>query len=204
MKLKKLLYLELFWSFFKMSPVTFGGGYAMIPIIEREIVHRKNWMNMREVSDTLALGGTAPGAIAINSAIFIGYRVGGMVGAVAAMFGALLPTFIIVILLGGIYLFYQENEYVNAAFKGISGAVVALIGYAAIKISKNSIIDKSTAILAILMVMGMIVFNLHPILVIFLGALLGIVITRVKEKLGIIVEFERNETKQTEKSNQAS
>lgn len=199
------LFIELFWLFFKMSPVTFGGGYAMIPIIEKEIVQRKKWMDMREVSDTLALGGTAPGAIAINSAIFIGYRVGGMLGAVAAMFGALFPTFIIVIVLGSAYLIFQDNEYVNAAFKGISGAVVALIGYAAIKISKNSIIDKSTASLAILMVVAMIVLNLHPILVIFLGAVLGIIITKVKEKLGIIVQFERNETpKQPEKTNQAS
>ncbi|KAB7668403.1 chromate transporter [Bacillus sp. B1-b2] len=190
---EKVSLLEIFWVFFRMSPITFGGGYAMIPIIEREIVFRKKWMKMQEVSDTLALAGTAPGAIAINASIYIGYRIRGILGALIAMFGALIPTFIIVVTLGSLYLYFQDNTYVNAAFKGISGAVVALITYAAFKISKTSIIDKSTAILSMIMVLGMIILKLHPILVIVLGAILGILITKIKEKLGIVVQFEKEE-----------
>lgn len=204
--MKKIIsLLNLFWVFFKMSPVTFGGGYAMIPIIEREIVYRKKWMKMGEVSDTLALAGTAPGAIAINASIFIGYRIGGILGAIVAMLGALIPTFIIVVTIGSLYFYFQDNVYVHAAFKGISGAVVALITYAAIKISKTSIIDKSTALLSIVMVVGMIVLNLHPLLVIVLGAILGIVITKVKEKLGIVVKLENEEKeKESHQVHQAS
>lgn len=190
---EKVSLLEIFWVFFRMSPITFGGGYAMIPIIEREIVFRKKWMKMQDVSDTLALAGTAPGAIAINASIYIGYRIRGILGALIAMFGALIPTFIIVVTLGSLYLYFQDNTYVNAAFKGISGAVVALITYAAFKISKTSIIDKSTAILSMIMVLGMIILKLHPILVIVLGAILGILITKIKEKLGIVVQFEKEE-----------
>ena len=195
MNTKKSLW-ELFWVFFKMSPITFGGGYAMIPIIEREIVFRRKWMTMKDVSNTLALAGTAPGAIAVNSSIFIGYKVSGIVGAIVAMIGAILPTFVIVIVLGSLYFYFQDNVYVDSAFKGISGAVVALISYAAIKISKTAIIDKSTAILALIMLVAMITLNLHPIFVICLGALLGIFITKVKEKLGLIVKLEKT-TEQT-------
>lgn len=170
MNTKKSLW-ELFWVFFKMSPITFGGGYAMIPIIEREIVFRRKWMTMKDVSNALALAGTAPGAIAVNSSIFIGYKVSGIVGAIVAMIGAILPTFVIVILLGNLYFYFQDNVYVDSAFKGISGAVVTLISYAAIKISKTAIIDKSTAILALKMLVAMIALNLHPIFVICLGGL---------------------------------
>lgn len=192
MKNKKQLW-ELFWVFFKMSPVTFGGGYAMIPIIEREVVFHKKWLNMDDVSDTLALAGTAPGAIAVNSSIFIGFRVAGIMGAIAAMLGALIPTFVIVVTLGSLYLYFQDNTIVNAAFKGIGGAIVALITYAAIKISKTAIMDKSTAVLAIVMFIGMLVFQLHPLLVIFLGALSGIVIIKIKEKFGVLAELDQKE-----------
>lgn len=202
MKLKVSLF-QIFWVFCKMSPVTFGGGYAMIPIIEKEIVVRKKWMKMGEISDTLALAGTAPGAIAVNASIFIGYRLGGILGALVAMLGALLPTFLIVLILGSLYLYFQDNVFVNAAFKGISGAVVALIGYAAIKIGKTSIIDKSTAVLSIVMIVSMILFNLHPIVVILLGALLGIMIAKVKEKLGMAVKLETEES-QVHEADQAS
>ncbi|MEZ7794084.1 chromate transporter [Niallia circulans] len=202
MKLKVSLF-QIFWVFCKMSPATFGGGYAMIPIIEKEIVVRKKWMKMGEISDTLALAGTAPGAIAVNASIFIGYRLGGILGALVAMLGALLPTFLIVLILGSLYLYFQDNVYINAAFKGISGAVVALIGYAAIKIGKTSIIDKSTAVLSIVMIVSMILFNLHPIVVILLGALLGIMIAKVKEKLGMAVKLEKEES-QVQEADQAS
>lgn len=190
MKKEWILFFQLFWAFFKIGPVTFGGGYAMIPLIEREVVEKYKWVKIEEVSDMFALSGTAPGAIAINAATFIGHKIGGIRGAIAAMIGVLLPTFIIVMLLNVIFISFQGNPHVEAAFLSIRAAVVALITYAAIKIAKTSILDKSTLILSISMVFMMLVFHWNPILVIFTGALLGIIIVKVKELLNIPVVFD--------------
>ncbi|GIN70564.1 hypothetical protein J14TS2_10390 [Bacillus sp. J14TS2] len=177
------LLLQLFWTFLKIGPITFGGGYAMIPMIEREVVDKRKWVKMEEVSDMFALAGTAPGAIAVNAATFIGHKIAGVLGAIVAMIGVLLPTFLIVMLLNLIFLSIKGNPHVDAAFQGIRAAVVALIAYAAIKIAKTSILDAPTFILMVFMVVMMLVFHWHPILVIVSGALLGILIVKIKEVL---------------------
>ncbi|WP_338787195.1 chromate transporter [Metabacillus sp. FJAT-53654] len=189
---------QLFWSFFKIGPVTFGGGYAMIPLIEKEVVHKKNWVKSEDLTDVFAIAGTIPGAIAVNAATFIGHRIAGIRGAIAATLGTLLPTFIIVLVLCGLLSSFQENPYVESAFFGIRAATVALIVYAGIKIARTSLLDKATFTLALSMVLAMLIFHWHPIFVIFLGALLGILIIKIKEKLGMIVRFEKNEEKEIE------
>ncbi|MDQ6598544.1 chromate transporter [Bacillus salipaludis] len=191
MKSKLKLLIVLFWIFFKIAPVTFGGGYAMIPLIERQFVHKKQWLNMKDVSDIFALSGTAPGAIAVNCATFIGYRFGGVLGAIAALAGVLFPTVIIVCFLSIFFILFKDNSYFESAFLGIRAAVVALILYAAIEISKTALLDKSTFILCAGMVVMMLVFHLHPIIAIFLGALFGIMIVKVKKRLGIAVRLEK-------------
>ncbi|QNF28680.1 chromate transporter [Metabacillus elymi] len=189
---------QLFWSFFKIGPVTFGGGYAMIPLIEKEVVHKKNWVKSEDLTDVFAIAGTIPGAIAVNAATFIGHRIAGIRGAIAATLGTLLPTFIIVLVLCGLLSSFQENPYVESAFFGIRAATVALIVYAGIKIARTSLLDKATYTLALSMILAMLIFHWHPIFVIFLGALLGILIIKIKEKLGMIVRFEKNEEKEIE------
>ncbi|OAS89164.1 chromate transporter [Metabacillus litoralis] len=189
---------QLFWSFFKIGPVTFGGGYAMIPLIEKEVVHKKNWVKSEDLTDVFAIAGTIPGAIAVNAATFIGHRIAGIRGAIAATLGTLLPTFIIVLVLCGLLSSFQENPYVESAFFGIRAATVALIVYAGIKIARTSLLDKATYTLALSMILAMLIFHWHPIFVIFLGALLGILIINIKEKLGMIVRFEKNEEKEIE------
>ncbi|TDK60900.1 chromate transporter [Bacillus salipaludis] len=191
MKSKLKLLIVLFWIFFKIAPVTFGGGYAMIPLIERQFVHKKQWLNMKDVSDIFALSGTAPGAIAVNCATFIAYRFGGVLGAIAALAGVLFPTVIIVCFLSIFFILFKDNSYFESAFLGIRAAVVALILYAAIEISKTALLDKSTFILCAGMVVMMLVFHLHPIIAIFLGALFGIMIVKVKKWLGIAVRLEK-------------
>jgi chromate transporter len=189
---------QLFWSFFKIGPVTFGGGYAMIPLIEKEVVHKKHWVKSEDLTDVFAIAGTIPGAIAVNAATFIGHRIAGIRGAIAATLGTLLPTFIIVLVLCGVLSSFQENPYVESAFFGIRAATVALIVYAGIKIARTSLLDKATFTLAISMVLAMLIFHWHPIFIIFLGALLGIIIVKIKEKLGMIVRIEKNEDKEIE------
>jgi len=184
---KKLL--QIFWTFFKIGPVTFGGGFAMIPLIEKEVVDKKNWLKSEDVTDIFALAQSVPGAVAINSATFIGKRIGGIRGAIAALLGVSLPTFLIVLTLGILYSLFQSNPKVAAAFLSIRASIVALIVYAAIKTGKTAIVDKSTFWL---FVVGIpILFFIHPIFAILAGAFAGIILTKFKEKLGYKVKFDK-------------
>lgn len=173
----KILF-QLFWTFFKISPVTFGGGFAMIPLIEKEVVEKKKWLKKEDVTDVFALSQSVPGAVAINSATFIGQRIGGIKGAIAAMIGVSLPTFIIVLTLGIFYFYIQDNPKIEAAFLSIRASIVAIIAYAAIKIAKTAIIDKST--FGIMLIGIPVLFYIHPIISIVAGALIGIITVKVK------------------------
>lgn len=169
---------QLFWTFFKISPVTFGGGFAMIPLIEKEVVEKKQWLSSEDIADVFALSQSVPGAVAINSATFIGQRIGGFKGAIAAMIGVSLPPFFIVLTLGTFYFLIQDNPKIAAAFLAIRASIVAIIAYAAIKMAKTAIIDKSTFSMMILAVPAM--FFIHPIIAIFAGALMGILTVQIK------------------------
>lgn len=182
---------DIFFSFLKIGPVTFGGGYAMIPLIEREVVWKKRWITVKEVTEIFAIAQSVPGAIAINSAIFVGYRLAGFKGAVAAMFGVLLPTFWIVILLSVLYLYVQDNHYIEAAFVGIRAAVVAIIAYAAYKVGLTSIYDKTTWLVAIMSVIVLYVLQVHPVFMIVGGILTGLIAVYIKKYLGIVTRLEK-------------
>ena len=184
----KILF-QLFWTFFKISPVTFGGGFAMIPLIEKEIVEKKKWLKSEEVTDMFALSQSVPGAVAINSATFIGHRISGIKGSIAAMIGISLPTFLIVITLGILYFFIQDHPKIEAAFLAIRASIVAIIAYAAIKTAKTAIIDKST--FGIMIVGVLLLFFIHPIFAILLGALAGIISSIIKKKLGYQMELDK-------------
>ncbi|MEH7009924.1 chromate transporter [Neobacillus niacini] len=173
---------QIFWTFFKISPVTFGGGFAMIPLIEKEIVENRKWLDSEEVADVFALSQSIPGAVAINSATFIGHRIGGVKGALAAMLGVSVPTFLIVLTLGASYLFIHDHPKLEAAFVSIRVTIVAIIVYAAIKIAKTAIVDKTTFCIMLAGVPAL--FFVHPIVAILLGALTGVLVVFIKKKMG--------------------
>lgn len=185
--LRKLL--QIFWSFFKIGPITFGGGYAMIPLIEREVVDRRKWVESEDIADIFAISESIPGAIAINSSTFVGYRIAGLPGAIAALLGIVLPTFFIVIGLCIAFLHVQDNPKIAAAFEGIRAATVALICYAAIKIGKTAVLDKTTFGTMIATVAILLIAHMNPIIIIVAGALAGIVMTEIKKLLGIKVHL---------------
>ncbi|MET3317636.1 UNVERIFIED_ORG: chromate transporter [Peribacillus simplex] len=187
---------QLFWTFFKIAPVTFGGGFAMIPLIEKEVVEKRKWLKSEEITDVFALSQSVPGAVAINSATFIGHRIAGMKGAMAAMIGVSFPTFIIVLLLGILYFFIQDNPKIESAFISIRASIVAIIAYAAIKIGKTAIVDKST--FGIFIVGIPVLFFIHPVLAILSGAIAGIVTISVKRKLGYKINMDRKGKKKEE------
>ncbi|WP_159887797.1 chromate transporter [Paenibacillus puerhi] len=182
---------QIFWSFFKIGPVTFGGGYAMIPLIEREVVDHRGWVKNKDIADIFAISESIPGAIAINSASFVGFRIAGIPGALAAMSGVLLPTFLIVIGLCIAFLQVQHHPKIEAAFQGIRATTVALIVYAGIKIGKSAVLDKTTMAIVIGTVVAMLFSHMNPIVIILSGAVLGIGLVQLKGMLGMKVDLEK-------------
>ena len=123
--MKKLL--QIFWAFFKIGAFTFGGGYAMIPIIQREAVENHHWVTDEDILDIVAIAESTPGPIAINSATFVGYRAGGILGSACATFGVVLPSFVIILALSFVLQQFQDVMAVQYAFRGIQAGVLALL-----------------------------------------------------------------------------
>ena len=119
--------LKLFTSFFKIGLFSFGGGFAMIPLIQREVIERHKWINKQDFIDMLVLAQSTPGPIAVNTAVFVGYKTAGTAGAVMATLGTVMPSFIVILLLAIFFTEVRENRYVDAAFRAMRPAVVALI-----------------------------------------------------------------------------
>lgn len=167
---------EIFITFFKIGAFTFGGGYAMLPLIEHEVCSNKRWVSEEDIVDVLAVAQSVPGAIAINSSTFIGYKIAGLRGAFAATLGTVLPSFLIILVLAGFLLKYSDNVILNKVFYGIRAVVVALIGSAVFKLGKKSISDILTLIIAIVAFLLLIIFDFHPIFTIIAGGLFGILV----------------------------
>ncbi len=123
--LKKLL--QIFLSFFKIGAFTFGGGYAMIPLIQHEAVEKRHWVTDEDILDIVAIAESTPGPIAINSATFVGYRAAGVLGSVCATLGVVLPSFVVILLLSFVLAQFQEVQAVQYAFNGIRVGVLALL-----------------------------------------------------------------------------
>ncbi len=120
-------YFELFYSFFKIGLFTFGGGYAMIPIIQREMIERRHWIEEKEFFDLLTLAQSAPGPIALNTAVFVGYKLYGYWGAIVSLLGVVIPSFSVILFVAIFFSQIRENAIVDAAFKGMRPVVVALM-----------------------------------------------------------------------------
>ncbi|MBR1808791.1 MAG: chromate transporter [Paludibacteraceae bacterium] len=128
----------MFASFFKIGAFTLGGGYAMIPLVRDEVVDRRKWIDSEEFLNMLALAQSAPGVMAVNTAIFVGYKMRGWKGVICTTLGSILPSFVIILLIAAVFTRYKEYPLIEAAFKGIRPAVVALIAAPLIKMAKSA------------------------------------------------------------------
>ncbi|MFC5649960.1 chromate transporter [Paenibacillus solisilvae] len=183
--------LHLFWAFFRIGPSTFGGGYAMIPMIEREAVEKRRWLDEQEMSDLLSIAGSAPGGVGVNASAFIGYRLAGLPGAVTAILGITMPTFLIVLALGLVYLQIDEHPKAVAAMQGIHGAILALILVSAYKMAKSSLFDKSTVAIFICTLALLTMTSFNPVIAIAGGIVCGIACVALKSVLGMKVRTEK-------------
>lgn len=179
-KINLKLLSDLYLTFFKLGSVSFGGGYSMIPLIEREAVDEKKWVEKEQIVDIFAVSESLPGSIGLNSSGFIGFYVGGIPGAISALLGNMSPCIIIVLLLSMIFEKVSNNPYVISAFKGIYPVIVGLISYAAYKIGKTALTDLTTIIILALSFTAVFFLKLDPVTVIISGAVLGICISSFK------------------------
>ena len=176
------MFFRLFWTYLKIGTFTLGGGYAMLPLIQREVVDREGWIDEKEFLNMIALAQAAPGLIAVNSAIFIGWRVGGWRGVAGAVLGAVLPSFVIILAIAMVFSEWKELPAVEAAFKGIRPAVVALIAAPLVKMAKASKISWFTALIPIAAVVLIWLLHVNPVWVILATIVLTLTVVDVVER----------------------
>ncbi|MBR5559715.1 MAG: chromate transporter [Oscillospiraceae bacterium] len=167
-------YWELFSTFFKIGAFTFGGGYAMIPLIQRETVENHEWISEEDMMNMVAIAESTPGVLAVNSATFVGCRVAGFWGAVCATFGVVLPSFVLICILSLFYLSFLQNKWVAAAFSGIRCAVVLLMANAVVKLSKQVEFSFIYILLAVLAFVLAVFTNIDTILILIAAGVIGV------------------------------
>lgn len=166
-------YMELFMIFAKIGAFTFGGGFAMIPIIEKELVMNKKWINQDEIINLFAVSQSIPGAIAINTSTLVGYKVGNKRGAIIATLGVVLPSFLIILVIATFFTRISDSKIVEAVFTGINGAVIVMILMASVRMIKAGVKDRLTLTIMIITVVAIIFFNMSPIIMIIIGCMIG-------------------------------
>ena len=172
---KKTSLWSLFITFAKVGVMTFGGGYAMLPILEREVVTNHSWATSEEMLDYYAIGQCTPGIIAVNVATFTGYKERGFFGAVAAILGILFPSVVIITSLASVLQLFQDNVYVQKAFGGIRIAVCALIASTIIKLSKKTIKSIVAAIITIAAFCLELLLGVSPIIIVASTIVFGLI-----------------------------
>ncbi|WP_302969251.1 chromate transporter [Barnesiella intestinihominis] len=168
------LYLKLFISFFKIGAFTFGGGWAMIPLIEREVVDKQNWIKREDFVDALAIAQSLPGVLAVNISILIGNKLRGLKGCLMATLGTILPSFLIILAIAIWFVQTYDNPVVERIFKGIRPAVVALIVSPVFSTAKTARINIKTVIIPIIVALSIWLGGISPIWFVLLGAIGGI------------------------------
>lgn len=174
--------LELFWSFFKVGLFTFGGGYAMIPLLQAELIERKKWLTEDEIMDYYSIGQCTPGIIAVNVSTFTGYKLKGIAGALVATAGIIAPSLIIIMTLANILNIFFDNPYVVHAFTGIRVVVIALMLDVVFGMWKKNIKDKYQWLIFILAAAVMIFLSLSPVWVVAGAAVFGLFMQRKTKK----------------------
>ncbi len=183
-KVKKLL--SLFLTFFKIGFFTIGGGLAMIPVIRKEFVEKQKWVDDEKIVDIFAVAQSLPGAIAINSSMYLGYEMAGIPGLITSAFGVVLPSYLIILLIAFFLSNIGDNVYLANFFLGIRAAVVPLILISAIKLSKSAVKNKFELIIAIASTAATIFFGIDIVLIVLIGGLSGYIFytfnRRIKNK----------------------
>ena len=170
------IYLDMFLTFARIGGLTFGGGYAMLPILQREVVENKKWATEEELMDYFAIGQCTPGIIAVNTATFVGQKKKGILGGIIATLGVVFPSLIIISLLASVIEAFSHITWVQNAFGGIRVCVCVLIFNAVVKLFKKAVIDKFTLAIFLVVALGSCFTPLSPVVFVILAAAAGIIL----------------------------
>ena len=173
-----MLLLDLFWTFAKVGVMTFGGGYAMLPILQREVVEGKGWATDEELADYFAIGQCTPGIIAVNTATFIGKKHAGIPGGILASLGVVFPSVVIITLLASLITSFANFPAVKHAFAGIRVCVCVLIFNSVLKLGKSAVKDKPTLVIALVVMALALLTDLSPVVFVVLAAIAGLLLSR--------------------------
>ena len=168
------IYLELFWAFFQIGALTFGGGYAMLPMIQKEIVEKHHWATDDEIIDYFAIGQLTPGVIAVNTATFVGYKTKGILGGIFATLGVVTPSIMIITIIAAFLKNFMDYEIVQHAFGGIRVAVCVLISIAIMKLAKKNIKNNTGIAIALLVFLLVTFTNISSVYVIIGAIIFGL------------------------------
>lgn len=175
------MYLKLFITFLRIGVFTIGGGYAMMPLIEREVI-KNNWISKEDFYDLFAVTQSLPGVFAVNIAVFVGYRIRKLKGSIVCALGTILPSFLIILLIATFFTQVQDNIWVEKIFKGLRPAVVALIAVPCISAAKATKINYKTVITPVAAAVAIWYFNVSPVIIIVLACIGGLVYRMSKNK----------------------
>ena len=170
------LLIKLFLAFWKIGTFSFGGGYAMLPFIQEEIVNQHAWISINEFMDIIGISQMTPGPVAINSATFVGYKVSGVMGSIFATVGVVLTSFILVSIASKMLDKFKESKFVKAALLGMRPVLIALIIDAFLRLAKEAYIDMKSIIITLIIGVLLLSKKVHPILVIVIAAILGLLL----------------------------
>ena len=176
------LLLELFLAFVRVGALTFGGGYAMLPIIQREVAEKKGWVTEEELMDYYAIGQCTPGVIAVNTATFVGQKIKGTVGGIVATIGVVFPSMVIITLIAALVSNFADLAAVKNAFAGVRVCVCVLILNAVVKLWKKAVVDKVTLGIFLVVVAGSLLLDLSPVVFVVLAGVAGAVLRDLGRK----------------------
>ena len=171
---------KLFYTFAVIGVTTFGGGYAMLPALQREVVEKRGWATEEEVMDWYAIGQCTPGVIAVNTATFVGQKQKGVLGGIAATLGVVFPSLVIITIIAAFIRNFADLPAVQNAFAGIRACVCVLILNAVVKLWKKSVVDWKAFLIFAVVFLGSVFFDLSPVLYVLAAALAGVVIKRLE------------------------
>lgn len=172
------VYLDLYLTFARIGGLTFGGGYAMLPMLQKEIVENRGWVSEEELMDYYAIGQCTPGIIAVNTATFVGRKIKGIPGGILATLGVVTPSFVIISLIAAFIRNFADLAVVKNAFAGIRVCVCVLIFNAVVKLFKKSVIDLPTLVIFLLITTGSLFLDWSPVLFVIVAGLLGILVKK--------------------------
>ncbi|MHB1418306.1 MAG: chromate transporter [Bacillota bacterium] len=171
-----MVVLTLFLAFFRIGAFSFGGGYAMIPFFEKELVTIHGWLSLGQLTDIIAISQMTPGPIAINAATYVGYKVAGIPGSLAATLGVIAPSAVIILIIAKFFTRFQEHPVVQGVMKGLRPVSVALIAVAGIQLGQHSLTDFLSLLIGGIAMVGILSKKIHPIYILLFAGVLGIIL----------------------------